>query len=111
MHVQQILVGLSGLAIFPHTVLNQARLPGPCGSPVRRRGRYYEYWMVSAAALVAAIGAVVAITLYGAEVEQLRNLALLGGMGPGVFLAQQFFTVQLAAVGTVRNALSRRRAY
>ena len=110
-HVQQILVGLSGLAIFPHTVLNQARLPGPCGSPVRRRGRYYEYWMVSAAALVAAIGAVVAITLYDAEVEQLRNLALLGGMGPGVFLAQQFFTVQLAAVGTVRNALSRRRAY
>ena len=109
--VQQILVGLAGLAIFPHTVLNQARLPAPCGSPVRRRGRHYEYWLVSLAALVSAIGAVIALTLYGAEVEQLRNLALLGGMGPGVFLAQQFFTLQLAALGTAGNALSRRRAF
>jgi len=110
-HLQQVLVGLAGLAIFPHTVLRQARLPLASRSPVSRRGRVYEYTLVILATAVAGLGAVIAITLYGDEVHRLRNLALLGGMGPGVFLAQQLFTFQLGLLGTARNLLSGRRHF
>jgi cellulose synthase/poly-beta-1,6-N-acetylglucosamine synthase-like glycosyltransferase len=40
-----------------------------------------------------------------------RSIALLGGMGPGVFLAQQVMTGQLALLGWMRNIASRRRAF
>lgn len=110
-HVQQILVGLSGLAIFPHTVLNQARLPSPSGSPVARRGKFFEYALVFGAVTIAGLGATLAVTVFQEDVVTLRNIALLGGMGPGVFLAQQLFTLQLGVVGTLRNQISGRKAF
>lgn len=110
-YVQQVLVGLSGLAIFPHTILNQARLPVACGSPITRRGRVYEYALVLGAITIAGLGATIALTVYGEDVYRLRDFALLGGMGPGVFLAQQLFTIQLGIIGLARNMLSRRKPF
>jgi cellulose synthase/poly-beta-1,6-N-acetylglucosamine synthase-like glycosyltransferase len=110
-HVQQIMAGLAGLAIFPHTVLSQARLPAPSGAPIRRRGRVYEYWLFIIPTIIAALAAVVISSLYDVELENMRNIAILGGMGPGVFLAQQILTLQLGVFGLLRNALSRRRRF
>lgn len=110
-HVQQIMAGLAGLAIFPHTILTQARLPAPSGAPIKRRGRVYEYWLFIIPTVIAALAAVVAATVYDVELENMRNYAILGGMGPGVFLAQQILTLQLGIVGLLRNTLSRRRRF
>lgn len=110
-HFQQFLVGMAGLAIFPHTVIRNARLPVDSGTPIRRVGRFYEYALVFGTGFTAAIAAIVVATVYETQADYLRSIALLGGMGPGVFLAQQVMTGQLAVIGWLRNMVSRRRAF
>lgn len=110
-HFQQFLVGMAGLAIFPHTLLSNARLPVDSGVPNLRAGRVYEYALVFAAIAVAALTATLVAVVFESETDYARSIALLGGMGPGVFLAQQVMTGQLAFLGWMRNMLSRRRAF
>ena len=110
-HFQQFLVGMAGLAIFPHTLISNARLPTDSGVANLRTGRIYEYAMVLTAASIAALAAIVVATVYEGEADYVRSIALLGGMGPGVFLAQQVMTGQLAILGWLRNMVSRRRAF
>ena len=110
-HFQQFLVGMAGLAIFPHTLIRNARLPVDSGTPNRRTGKFYEYALVFAASLIAAVIAIVVATVYEGQSDYFRSIALLGGMGPGVFLAQQVMTGQLAVIGWLRNMVSRLRAF
>ena len=110
-HFQQFLVGMAGLAIFPHTLIRNARLPVDSGTPIRRVGRFYEYALVFGTGFIAATVAIVVATVYEDRADYLRSIALLGGMGPGVFLAQQVMTGQLAVLGWLRNIASRRRAF
>ena len=110
-HLQQFLVGMAGLAIFPHTILANARLPADSGTPVRNMGKVYQYALILVAAFIAGACAIIVATVYEPEADYLRSIALLGGMGPGVFLAQQIFTGQLAGVGWLRNRVSRRRKF
>ncbi|MFP4518830.1 MAG: glycosyltransferase [Oceanicaulis sp.] len=110
-HFQQFLVGMAGLAIFPHTLIRNARLPVDSGTPIRRTGKVYEYALVFGTGFVAAVAAIVVATVYEGQAGYLRSIALLGGMGPGVFLAQQIMTGQLAFLGWIRNTVSRRRAF
>lgn len=110
-HFQQFLVGMAGLAIFPHTLISNARLPVDSGVPNLRAGRFYEYALVFATMAVAALVAIVVAVVFEGETDYVRSIALLGGMGPGVFLAQQVLTGQLALIGWIRNMLSRRRAF
>ncbi len=110
-HFQQFLVGMAGLVIFPHTLISQARLPIASGTPVLRGGKLHEYAILFVTGAIAALTAVLVSTVYAPEAEYLRSIALLGGMGPGVFLAQQVMGVQLALIGWFRNQVSRRRAF
>ena len=110
-HFQQFLVGMAGLAIFPHTLISNARLPGDSGVTNLRTGKIYEYALVFITGAIAAVVAIVVAVWFGAEAEYVRSIALLGGMGPGVFLAQQVMTGQLALLGWMRNIASRRRKF
>ncbi|MGY6627184.1 MAG: glycosyltransferase family 2 protein [Oceanicaulis sp.] len=110
-HFQQFLAGMAGLAIFPHTLISNARLPVDSGVANLRTGKIHEYALVFITAGIAAVIAIIVATVYGDEAGYLRSIAILGGMGPGVFLAQQLMTGQLAAIGWVRNMISRRRAF
>jgi cellulose synthase/poly-beta-1,6-N-acetylglucosamine synthase-like glycosyltransferase len=110
-HFQQFLVGMAGLAIFPHTLISNARLPVDSGVANLRTGKIYEYVLLLGAAVIAGVGALVVAVAFEAETDYVRSIALLGGMGPGVFLAQQILTGQLAVLGWLRNILSRRRAF
>lgn len=110
-HFQQFLVGMAGLAIFPHTLISRARLPIASGTPVLRNGKIYEYLVLFITGMIAALVAILAATIYEPWAAYFRSIALLGGMGPGVFLAQQVMGGQLATLGWLRNRLSRRRAY
>ncbi len=110
-HFQQFLVGMAGLAIFPHTLISNARLPVDSGVSNLRVGRFYEYALVIVTALIAALIAIVVAVRFEGEAEYVRSIALLGGMGPGVFLAQQIMTGQLAFLGWLRNMASRRRRF
>ncbi|WBQ09736.1 glycosyltransferase [Hyphomonadaceae bacterium ML37] len=110
-HFQQFLAGMAGLVIFPHTLISNARLPVDSGVANLRTGKVHEYAILFIAALIAAVIAIIVATVYGDEAGYLRSIAILGGMGPGVFLAQQLMTGQLAAIGWIRNMVSRRRAF
>ncbi|KAA5804128.1 glycosyltransferase [Alkalicaulis satelles] len=110
-HFQQFLAGMAGLAIFPHTLISNARLPVDSGVANLRTGKIHEYAVLLIAAGIAAVIAIIVATVYADEAGYVRSIALLGGMGPGVFLAQQLMTGQLATIGWMRNMVSRRRAY
>jgi cellulose synthase/poly-beta-1,6-N-acetylglucosamine synthase-like glycosyltransferase len=110
-HFQQFLVGIAGLAIFPHTVISNARLPVDSGVLNLRTGKSYEYTVLIITALIAALIAILVATVFEPEATYLRSIAILGGMGPGVFLAQQVMGGQLALIGWMRNLISRRRKF
>ena len=102
-HFQQFLVGIAGLAIFPHTLISNARLPVDSGVPNLRTGKSYEYFVLLVTVTIAALIAILVATQFEAEADYLRSVAILGGMGPGVFLAQQVMGGQLALIGWIRN--------
>ncbi|NEW34488.1 glycosyltransferase family 2 protein [Nocardia cyriacigeorgica] len=105
---QQVASALVALAIFPHTVLRQARLPEPVRMAINPRtpaGAYVKLFIPFTLALaLAALFEQVFLRL----VLDLREWALLGGMGPGVFLAQQIFAALTALLGWQAITRSRR---
>jgi cellulose synthase/poly-beta-1,6-N-acetylglucosamine synthase-like glycosyltransferase len=110
-HFQQFLVGIAGLAIFPHTLISNARLPVDSGVPNLRTGKSYEYFVLLVTVVIATLVAIMVATQFEGEADYLRSVAILGGMGPGVFLAQQVMGGQLALIGWLRNMISRRRKF
>ncbi|MGI5216849.1 glycosyltransferase [Nocardia sp. CA-290969] len=104
---QQAVSGLMALAILPHTILRQARLPERGPPPLNPRTSPSAYVKLFACLIVACLGALAAMQLFFGVVETMRAWALLGGIGPGVFLVQQIFAVATAVFG--RRTLRRSR--
>ncbi|MGW8590487.1 glycosyltransferase [Dietzia sp. NPDC055877] len=108
---QQVISGLLALAVFPHTIMRQAHLP-----PARRGRRTPR---TPASAYVTMLLCLITAMLIAALIEQvffravvdLRQWALLGGMGPGVFLVQQLFAAFTAIFGWRALNRSRRSIY
>jgi cellulose synthase/poly-beta-1,6-N-acetylglucosamine synthase-like glycosyltransferase len=105
---QQVAAALAALALFPVVILRNAHLPEPVGS--RATGTIARSAWVRFAVPLA-----VAVSVTGVVAQQLRplvdgmrDLAVLGGVGPGVFLVQQLFVLVAGAVGMVLVRRSRR---
>ncbi|EGD53408.1 glycosyltransferase [Gordonia neofelifaecis] len=103
----QMISGLSALAIFPHTLLRQAQLPepGPLAKTPRLPAKAFWRWFACLA--LAMIGAAVAMTFLEDVVDVLKNWAVLGGIGAGVFLMQQILAVSTAILGVRQLKRSR----
>ncbi|MCF8571051.1 glycosyltransferase [Gordonia sp. HY002] len=95
----QMISGLVALTILPHTIMRQAQLPAAGRPPLAPRTPLSAYLVLSFALVVALVGAAVALQLFGTEVDALRQVAILGGIGPGVFLVQQILASVTAAFG------------
>ncbi|MDY6808157.1 MAG: glycosyltransferase [Actinomycetota bacterium] len=95
----QMISGLLALAIFPHTVMRQAQLPepGPLAEPPRLPPRALLHWALCLA--LAMGGAAIAMYVLYDIVGVLKDWAILGGIGAGVFLMQQIFAVSTAVLG------------
>ncbi|MGC4961227.1 glycosyltransferase [Gordonia sp. DT101] len=95
----QMISGLAALAIFPHTILRQAQLPtqGPMSREPRLPPKAFFAWFLSLA--LAMVGAAIAIHVLFNIVDTLKNWAILGGIGAGVFLMQQILAVATALLG------------
>lgn len=95
----QMISGLAALAIFPHTILRQAHLPDRTpmpanpGTPVRA----FVIWFGCLAGSILATA--VALRFLADVVGVLKDWAILGGVGAGVFLVQQLFAVSTAFFG------------
>ena len=95
----QLISGLVALAILPHTIMRQARLPADGPAPLGPRTPLSAYLILAFSLVVALFGATLALRLLGAEVDALQQIAILGGIGPGVFLVQQILACVTAAFG------------
>ncbi|ORA69109.1 glycosyl transferase [Mycolicibacterium elephantis] len=108
---QQVASSLLALCILPHTIMRQATLPDPVVGPYRAHTPWHAY----ARFLILLVLALVIASWF--EQHFLRNLvdlrkyALLGGVGPGVFLVQQIFAVLTAILGILIVKRSRRATF
>ncbi|MEE3852269.1 glycosyltransferase [Gordonia sp. LSe1-13] len=95
----QMISGLTGLAIFPHTIMRQAQLPeaGPLAKPPPLPRKAFLQWAGCLA--LAAAGAAVAMHVLYDVIGVLKQFAILGGIGAGVFLMQQILAVSTAIIG------------
>lgn len=106
----QMISGLTALAIFPHTLLRQAQLPpqGPLPA-VPARIPLASFLKLACCLVIAVVGAAVAVHFLFDVVEVLKNCAILGGIGAGVFLMQQILAASTAVLGfrTLRKSRER----
>ena len=102
--VIQIIVGVFGFGIFAFKLMERGTMP------IRLAMRHKTYRvrkallrLVLCAVAAATITMIVAIQDFHA-VRMLRDIALLGGLGPGVFLFLPLFVVMLYALGRLDQA-------
>ena len=107
----QMISGLLALAIFPHTVLRQAQLPPQGPLPLDPRIPPAAFFALAGCLVLASAGAVIALHAFGHVVDVLKDWAILGGIGAGVFLMQQILAASTAVLGVRALNKSRRHQF
>lgn len=108
--VAEILSGLLGFALYSLTILENGALPSPIS--IRQRGRWSYMRHSVLVGLLILLTAIVATIIHRRDlliVKHLKNVALLGGIGPGVFLLLPLFFLLLFALAHLRRSFLRRR--
>ncbi|MGB0100927.1 MAG: glycosyltransferase [Nocardioides sp.] len=108
---QQLASGVLALALFPVVVLRHAQLPPPVFTPLTGRIRARAWAKLFVPLSIAFTIALLVEWRFDAFVAWLREVALLGGIGPGVFLVQQLFTLITAGLGLHMISRSRRATF
>lgn len=111
LHVIEILSGLMGFFVFSTKLLDHGSMPARVDTPFSRR-----FKLASLVRLVIAVAISIAVAV-GVDrldlplVLDLRNVALLGGTGPGVFLFLPTLFLVLYFDGTVQAIFRRKTAF
>ncbi|MCK0172984.1 glycosyltransferase family 2 protein [Mycolicibacterium sp. F2034L] len=108
---QQVASALLAMCILPHTIMRQATLPDPVVGPRAPRTPWHAYARFFTLLMVALVAASLFEQRFLQETFDLRQWAVLGGVGPGVFLVQQVFAILTAIIGIVIVKRSRRVAF
>jgi cellulose synthase/poly-beta-1,6-N-acetylglucosamine synthase-like glycosyltransferase len=108
MFFQQALSGIGAMVVFPHTVLRQAQLPPTNIAAVKSTLPIADYLMLITVTLACIALALALEYRYFHEIHWMRSMALLGGIGPGVFLVQQLFSITFASMGALRYKTGRK---
>src|SRR5690606_3024823 len=97
-------------ALYSLTILENGALPSPIS--IRQRGRWSYMRHSVLVGLLILLTAIVATIIHRRDlliVKHLKNVALLGGIGPGVFLLLPLFFLLLFALAHLRRSFLRRR--
>jgi GT2 family glycosyltransferase len=108
---QQIISGLAAMVVLPAVVLRRATLPAPVSGPYTGRIRWHAWVRLVLPLLLGFAVAGLVEVLFADAVVWMRSVALLGGVGPGVFLVQQVFAVVTAGIGVLMVRRSRRSTF
>lgn len=108
MFFQQALSGICAIMVFPHTVLRQAQLPPVNIATVEAKLPWFDYLMLGTVTIVCIALALALEYRYLREISWMRSMALLGGIGPGIFLVQQLFSITFASMGALRYKTGRK---
>lgn len=99
---QQVASLLVAIGLFPLSVLGLARLP-MSDSVVRGRRTPVGGFTVLGLVLVVSVSTAIVIDYqFLSQIKEARSWALIGGIGPGVFLVQQIFEIIVAMLGWAR---------
>ncbi|CUH60311.1 glycosyltransferase [Thalassobacter stenotrophicus] len=110
-NVVAIVSGVAGFAIYSFKLLERGRMPPPIAMEIDTRRNWQTMATVGCVALLCA-GLSVWVTLLDLNaVHALRNIALLGGIGPGVFLFLPSFFVTLYLVSSLMLLRDRHRTF
>lgn len=107
----QMISGLAALAIFPHTVLRQAQLPTQGPLPLDPSIPPRAFFILAGCLIFAITISIVALHVFTPVVDALKNWAILGGIGAGVFLMQQVLAAATALFGMRALRRSRRSQF
>ncbi|WP_245688063.1 glycosyltransferase [Rhodococcus phenolicus] len=105
---QQVISALLALAIFPHTIMRHAKLPPAGHGPISPRTPSNAYLRLFLCLTLAVVVAALIEQVFIRAVVDLKMFALLGGVGPGLFLVQQLFAAFTAYFGWRALGRSRR---
>ncbi|MBY6003566.1 glycosyltransferase family 2 protein [Salipiger bermudensis] len=95
LRVIEILGGLTGFAVFALKMMEWGRMPSPVPMAIDERGSGAALLRILIAAIAAIAFSRAVLSLFPAQVSQVRQLALLGGIGPGLFLVFPAFFLLL----------------
>jgi cellulose synthase/poly-beta-1,6-N-acetylglucosamine synthase-like glycosyltransferase len=108
-HAVAVISGVAGFAVFSFKLLERGRMPPPIAMAIDTSRNMQTMATVACVALLAA-GVAIWVTLLDLTVvDDLRSIALLGGIGPGVFLFLPTFFLTLYVVSSL-NLLRHRNA-
>lgn len=107
---QQVVSSLWAFALFPLVLNSHALLPPPGPVPPGPRPLipWYLWVRISVVFIIALTVSIWVESVWLDTVTWMRSTALLGGVGPGVFLVQQLFVLQAAVIGIWLVVRSRR---
>ena len=111
LHVVEILSGLLGYFVFSIKLLEHGSMPARAATPFGRRYKALPALRLGLAVTLAIILSVLVDRLDLFLIEELRNIALLGGTGPGVFLFLPMLFLLLYVDGTVQAIIRPKRTF
>lgn len=111
LHVVEIFSGLLGYFVFSIKLLDHGSMPKRVPTPWGGRYKILPSLRLSIAVVLAIVLSVMVDRMDVFIVEELRNLALLGGTGPGVFLFLPMLFLLLYVDGTLQAIIRRKQPF
>lgn len=111
LHVAMVISGLGGLMLFSLKLLDNGDLPEEADAPFDAHFRPTSFGVALIAIAASGIISIRVTELDLPGVHQLREVALLGGIGPGVFLFLPLLFILLNWVAAIRDLLFSPRRY
>lgn len=111
LHVVEILSGLCGYLVFSLKLLDHGSMPPRVQVPYSSRFKLFALVRLTTAVALAIAASVAVDRLDVPIIEDLRNIALLGGTGPGVFLFLPMLFLLLYVDGTAQAIIRRKLGF
>ena len=112
LHVVEILSGLFGFFIFSIGLLEHGSMPPRATlMPFSRRFKFLALIRLSVSVLMAMVASVIVDRMNLPFINDLRDIALLGGTGPGVFLFLPMLFLLLYVAGTLQSIIRRKHSF
>lgn len=102
----QIIAGLLGFALFSLMLVERGAMPNAVQVKTGEQQNMRMFLRFIATALIAGFVSAFVGSLESPVVKEMRELTLLGGIGPGVFLFLPLFFFQLYIIGVIERAIS-----
>lgn len=107
----EVFGGVTGFCVFSYKMLEWGEMPIPVAMTINTRGNATALIRFFLAGFLAVFLALTVLNYYPKQVQGLRSIALLGGIGPGLFMVFPIFFITLFAYTSVKQKLRPRTQF